>query len=555
MSKPSPPAPSGATYQRVPDFLEHWSRTAFVRTTVASGVALFAGGWLWWPLWLLLLPWTAFAWRGWADMQQTHHALLRNYPVLGHARYILESVRPEIQQYFVESDSGGRPFDREDRSVVYQRAKEASDTVPFGTRDDYYELGAEWLRHSLYPAAVPEENLRVRVGGPRCTQPYDLALLNVSAMSYGSLSRNAVMALNQGARMGGFAHNTGEGGIAPHHLQGGDLIWQVGTGYFGCRTLDGEFDPEAFRSNATRPSVKMIELKLSQGAKPAHGGILPAAKVTPEIATIRGVPLGQDVISPPAHTAFRGPHGLLRFIEQLRELSGGKPVGFKLCVGDPVELMALVHAMLDLDLTPDFISVDGAEGGTGAAPMEFSDRVGTPLDEGLTLLDDALRGAGLRSRIRILSAGKIATGFHVIRQLALGADACSSARAMMFALGCIQALKCNTNHCPTGIATQDAELMKGLNVSTKALRVRSFQSKTVQAVAELVGAAGLERPGSLQRRHIVRRCSTTTVHDLAHIFPPCADGALLTDDGPPELQAVWREGRAAASRWHDAEPT
>lgn len=541
--------PPEGVYPRVPDFLEHWSPRMFVRTAAVSGVVLLVIGLLWWPFWLLLVPWAALAWRGWADMNQTHHAILRNYPLLGHLRYLLESIRPEIQQYFVESSSDGRPFDREDRTVVYQRAKNAPDTVPFGTRDDYYALGAEWLRHSLYPTAAADVAHSVLVGGPQCTQPYALSLLNVSAMSYGSLSRNAIMALNQGARMGGFAHNTGEGGIAPHHLQGGDLVWQVGTGYFGCRTLEGEFDREKFRENAARDSVKMIELKLSQGAKPAHGGILPAAKVTPEIARIRGVVVGEDVLSPPAHTAFEGPRGLIRFIQELRELADGKPVGFKICVGQPAEFMAVVHAMIDLDITPDFITVDGAEGGTGAAPMEFSDRVGTPLDEGLAFVHDTLRGAGLRDRIRLISAGKIATGFHMVRQMALGADACNSARAMMFSLGCIQALKCNTNHCPTGIATQDAELMKGLNVSNKALRVQAFQAKTVHAALELIGAAGLTSAEELRRHHVVRRCSTAGVKDLSELYPRCTEGSLLDGTAPVDLLEQWHRARRQADRW------
>lgn len=541
-----------AVYHRVPDFVDHWSRGTFLVVSAVWAAGALGAGWFYRPALWLLLPWALFALRGALDMRQPHHALLRNFPVIGHLRYLLESMRPELRQYFVEGDDEGNPFDREDRSVVYQRAKDAVDSMPFGTRNDLYAVGTEWLQHSLYPRVVPEEARRVTIGGPECTRPYAAALLNVSAMSYGSLSRNALLALNEGAREGGFYHNTGEGGISSHHLErGGDLVWQIGTGYFGCRTPEGRFDPERFRDQAAREAVKMVEVKLSQGAKPAHGGILPAGKVTPEIAEIRGVPLGRDVISPPMHTAFDGPYGLLEFVARLRALAGGKPVGFKLCVGNPIEVLALCHAMRDTGLTPDFITIDGAEGGTGAAPIEFSNHVGTPLDEALTFVDDALRGAGLRERVRLISSGKIATGFHLVRHLALGADLCNSARAMMFALGCIQALKCNTNRCPTGVATQDPALMAGLDPANKAIRVRSFQEKTVESALELIGAAGLDSPRALRRYHVVRRTSTSACQDLAHVFPPLAPGDLVEGRAPAELQRWWElaRRRADAAPW------
>lgn len=539
---PAPPTMrKNPRYTRVPDLIEQWSVAAWRNTVVALSVvfvalALLVSGWF---ALGLALPLALFA-IGMLDISQPHHAILRNFPVLGHARYLLESLRPEFRQYFVEDDFELTPFPREHRSVIYQRAKGAMETVPFGTHHDVYAVGAEWISHSLTPGQVPEGHRRVRIGEGRCRKPYAAALLNVSAMSFGSLSKNAILALNSGASRGGFFHNTGEGGISPHHTApGGDLVWQVGTGYFGCRDEEGAFDRGAFRRNATRTSVKMIELKLSQGAKPAHGGILPGHKVTPEIAAIRGVRVGETVHSPPQHTAFSGPTGLLEFLTELRELSGGKPVGFKLCVGNPVELLAIVRAMVDTGLVPDFITVDGSEGGTGAAPVEFTNSVGWPLAEGLAFVHNALLGANLRHEIKLISAGKIATGFHVVRQLALGADLCNSARAMMMALGCIQALKCNTNHCPVGVATQDPKLMKGLVVSDKAERVARFQAKTVEAALELMGAAGIEHPDDLRPWHIQRRVSATSVADLSVIYPTIPVGSLLEGTAPEALQRLW----------------
>ncbi len=482
---------------------------------------------------------------GVADMVQTRQAVRRNFPVIGHMRYLLEKIRPEINQYFVESNHDGTPFSRHDRSVIYQRAKGDVDTLPFGTQLDVYAPGYEWINHSLAPVHVDPEKSRVLVGGPDCRQPYSASVFNVSGMSYGSLSKNAILALNAGARRGGFAHNTGEGGLSPHHLEpGGDLIWQVGTGYFGCRDRTGRFSVEEFSKRALLPAVKMIEIKLSQGAKPGHGGILPARKLTPEIAEIRGVTLGQDVLSPPAHSAFSTPEGLLRFVQQLRDASGGKPIGFKLCVGKRHEFLGIVKAMLATGITPDFITVDGAEGGTGAAPMEFSDSVGTPLDEGLSFVHNALVGAGVRPHIRVIASGKINTGFQIATKVALGADMCSAARAMMFAIGCIQALRCNTNQCPTGVATQNPELVKGLHVGDKSVRVARYHNETVKSFFEVLGAAGLSGPDELKPWFIMRRVGATEIRSYHELYPPMEAGALLVEPVTGPMAGAFHTARA-----------
>jgi glutamate synthase domain-containing protein 2 len=511
----------------------------------AAVVALVAAAALVWPpvLWSLVVVVPAIL-RGVADMLQTKQAVRRNFPLIGHGRYLLEQIRPEINQYFVESNSDGRPFSRNDRSVVYQRAKGELDTLPFGTQRDVYAAGYEWINHSLAPVHPDPAFSRVLVGGGACSQPYSASIFNVSAMSYGSLSRNAVLALNAGARAGGFAHNTGEGGLSPYHLEpGGDLIWQIGTGYFSCRTPDGRFDPDAFASRAALPGVKMIEVKLSQGAKPGHGGILPAAKLTPEIVEIRGVAPGRDVVSPPAHTAFTTPIGLLRFLALLREASGGKPVGFKLCVGKRHEFFGIVKAMLESGIAPDFITIDGAEGGTGAAPLEFSDSVGTPLNEGLAFVHYALVGAGLRDRIRLIASGKVNTGFQIATKVALGADMCNAARAMMFALGCIQALRCNTNRCPTGVATQDPALVRGLHVGDKSERVARFHRETVKSFFEVLGAAGLREPCALKPWYVMRRVSSGEVRSYHDIYPPIEPGALLTSSVNGSIGHAWSAAR------------
>ena len=466
------------------------------------------------------------------DFFQTKHAVLRNFPIIGHFRYFFEMIRPEINQYFIESNTDGVPFSREQRSVVYQRAKKVLDTLPFGTQKDVYEVGYEWVNHSLKPVHVDPKDLRISVGGPQCKKPYSASILNISAMSFGALSKNAVMALNQGAELDGFAHNTGEGGISKYHQQGGDLIWQIGTGYFGCRTEDGRFCPKQFAEKAALDEVKMIELKLSQGAKPGHGGILPAAKITKEISEIRSVPMGKDVNSPPYHKEFSSPIGLMEFIQKLRDLSGGKPVGFKLCVGKRREFFAICKAINKTGIYPDFIVVDGGEGGTGAAPLEFSNHIGTPLIAALVLVHNALVGFSLRDKIRIFSSGKIASGFGVVKQLCLGADACYSARAMMMALGCIQALRCNSNHCPVGVTTHDPELVDGLVVSDKKIRVANYHRETIESVAEIIGAMGIKNVDDLRRWHIMRRVGPNEVKHYGEIYDFLNRGELLKEPLP-----------------------
>ena len=482
-----------------------------------------------WPYTLLSLLVTGpMILIGVRDMTQTSRSIRRNFPVLGHMRYLLERIRPEIQQYFIETNQNGVPFSRKHRSVVYQRSKKALETLPFGTQLDVYENGYEWVNHSLAPRSLGHKDLRVKVGGPQCKHPYEASVFNISAMSYGALSKNAIMALNSGAKMGRFAHNTGEGGLTPHHLApGGDLIWEVGTGYFSCRNPDGSFSPERFAERAAQPAVKMIEIKLSQGAKPGHGGILPAGKVTAEVAAIRGVPLGQDVVSPPAHSVFSTPIGLLEFVQRLRELSGGKPIGFKLCIGKRREFISICKAMVKTGIMPDYIAIDGGEGGTGAAPLEFSDHMGCPLNEGLVFAHNALVGYDLRRHMRIFVSGKITTGFDIISKIAMGADVCYSARGMMMALGCIQALQCNTNTCPTGVATQDPWLYEGLVVDDKKTRVYNFHKGTVHSVCELLGAMGLEDVHQLRPWHIMRRVGPFEVKHYGELFEYLEPGALL----------------------------
>ena len=462
------------------------------------------------------------------DLRQTRHALLRNYPVIGHLRFLFEWIRPEIRQYFLESDGEAVPFSRQQRSLVYQRSKAEPDKRPFGTQKNVMEAGHEWINHSLQPSTIASHDFRTSIGGERCSQPYSASLFNISAMSFGALSANAILSLNGGARRGGFAHDTGEGSISVHHrAHGGDLVWEIGSGYFGCRNDDGTFNAEKFSANATDPQVKLIELKLSQGAKPGHGGVLPGPKVTREIAAARGVPVGVDCVSPAAHSAFSTPIEMLQFIDRLRQLSGGKPVGFKLCIGHPWEWFALTKAMLQTGLLPDFIVVDGAEGGTGAAPLEFTDHVGVPLQEGLRLVHNTLVGLNLRQRIRIGCAGKIVSAFDIARAMALGADWCNSARGFMFSLGCIQAQHCHTGACPTGVATQDPARQRALVVADKTTRVANFHRQTLEALRELVQAAGLQHPNQISAAHIVRRTHEQEVRLLATLLLTVAPGALL----------------------------
>jgi glutamate synthase domain-containing protein 2 len=465
------------------------------------------------------------------DLRQTQRSILRSYPIIGHLRFALEFIRPEIRQYFIESDNEAAPFSRSQRSLVYQRAKGESDKRPFGTQLDVQAAGYEWINHSVAPSQVATHDFRLTIG-PDTAQPYSASVFNISAMSFGALSANAILALNAGAKRGGFAHDTGEGSISAHHrVNGGDLIWEIGSGYFGCRNPDGSFNPDKFADNARSPQVKLIEVKLSQGAKPGHGGVLPGPKVTTEIAEARGVPVGVDCVSPAAHSAFATPLEMMQFIAQLRELSGGKPTGIKLCIGHPWEWFAMVKAMLASGITPDFIVVDGAEGGTGAAPVEFTDHVGSPLQEGLLLVHNTLRGVGLRQRIRIGAAGKVVSAFDIARLMALGADWCNSARGFMFALGCIQAQHCHTGQCPTGVTTQDPLRQQSLVVPDKAERVYHFHQQTLHALQELVQAAGLQHPHDITAHHIVRRSSDHKVSSLAQLIQiQLPEGALLKPD-------------------------
>ena len=472
------------------------------------------------------------------DIFQKSHTIRRNYPVIGRFRYMLESIRPEIMQYFVETDTEGRPLNRILRSLVYRRAKGENDTEPFGTQMDIYHSGYEWMEHSMYAKNNPKnigEFPRLKIGGKDCKQTYFSSLLNISAMSFGSSSKNAVLAMNKGAKMGNFAQNTGEGGISDYHLEhGGDLIWQIGTGYFGCRKEDGSFNEETFRENALRPQVKMIEIKLSQGAKPGHGGILPAVKNTEEIARIRHIKPGIAVHSPPSHSVFSDPIQFMHFIKKLRDLSEGKPIGFKLYLGRKQEFMDFCEAMLFTNIKPDFITLDGGEGGTGAAPVEFSNSMGMPLREGLIFVHDTLVGFGLRKEIKVIVAGKIITGFHMARAIALGADGCNSARAMMLSVGCIQALQCNNNTCPVGVTTQNKALVKGLVVDDKAPRVKRYHEATIHSFLELIAAAGLNGPEELNRSHISKRVGMYNVQTYDEIYPYTEERCLVNIDTVPK---------------------
>ncbi len=480
---------------------------------------------------------------GLRDIAQPRHSILRNYPIVGHLRYLLEDAGPEMHQYIVENDTEGKPFNRDTRSLVYQRAKDVADKKAFGTELDVYAEGYTWMVHSVAPKPMPDDPvaaLRVRIGGAQCTEPYDSSVFNISAMSFGALGHAAITAMNTGARDGGFAHNTGEGGLSRHHLEpGGDLVWQIGTGYFGCRAADGGFSEQLFAENAGHEQVRMIELKLSQGAKPGHGGILPGKKVTGEIAAARGVPAGKDVFSPTYHRAFSTPREMLGFIARLRELSDGKPIGFKLCVGKPIEFMAIVKAMIETDTYPDFVVVDGAEGGTGAAPLEFSDNLGTPLIDGLMFVQNVLVGAGVRDRVRIGASGKLVTASAIARAMALGADFCTSARGFMFAVGCIQSQHCHTNRCPVGVATQDRKLQRALVVDDKAKRVEQFHRNTVEALAELVAAMGLDHPSELTSGMILKRDVHLRVEPFTEMAATHPPNCLIAGTAPADSQQLW----------------
>ncbi|HMJ70634.1 MAG TPA: FMN-binding glutamate synthase family protein [Cyclobacteriaceae bacterium] len=511
-------------------------RKIFILSSILVTVLILLWAYYWTAALFAFVIVAPLIYMGVVDIIQGKQSIRRNFPLLGRLRYVFEDLRPKIQQYFVESDTDGAPINRNERSVIYQRAKKQIDTVPFGTQLNVYAEGYEWMTHSIAPVDFHklDHSPRIRFGGRDCKQPYDLSVLNVSAMSFGSLSKNAILALNGGAKIGGFAHNTGEGGLSPYHLEpGGDVIWQIGTGYFGARDKAGSFNDEAFKANATKPTVKMIEIKLSQGAKPGHGGILPAKKNTPEVAAIRLVEPGTTVFSPPYHSAFSTPQELIKFVKKLRDLSGGKPVGFKLCIGRKSEFLSICKAMVKLDLYPDFITVDGGEGGTGAAPPEFTNYVGMPLLDALSFVDNSLRGFGIRNQMRLIASGKVLTGFHILRAMALGADATNCARAMMLALGCIQALECNKNTCPTGVATQDPYFMKGLDVDDKRVRVANYHKNTVESFVELMGAAGLDHPGKIDRSHVYRRVFMNLVKTYEEIYPTIPNGCLLEGGDTP----------------------
>lgn len=496
-------------------------------STFAAAAFLFLAGLLLTNWWLIIIGGLLVA-LGIYDIMQSKHAILTNYPVAGHVRYVLEDFRPEIRQYLLENDKEQVPFSRQQRALVYQRAKNVSDTNAFGTLDNLYAQGKEWFLQSALSHPLEKQDFRITVGGERCIQPHDMSVFNISAMSFGSLSANAIMALNQGAKIGGFTHDTGEGAISPYHRKfGGDLIWELGTGYFGCRTAEGNFDAQSFAEKAVDPQVKMIEIKLSQGAKPGKGGVLPSEKITQEIADTRQVLTGQDCVSPSSHSAFSTPRELVAFWQQLRDLSGGKPVGFKLCIGQPWQFMAIVKAMIETDNYPDFIVIDGAEGGTGAAPVEFMDSVGMPLIDGFLFVHNTLVGAGIREKIKLGVSGKIVSGFDIARMLALGADWCNSARGFMFAVGCIQSRSCHTNTCPVGVATQDPYRQKALDVPSKAERVANFHKNTLKSLSSIVGAVGLEHPSQLQPYHIARRLDDGQIKLLSKFFYFADEGALL----------------------------
>ena len=497
-----------------------------------------------WKFSFLLLIFIPLILMGLYDMFQSMHTIRRNFPLLGRMRYLLESIGPEMRQYFIENDTDGKPFNRLQRNLVYERSKKVIDSQPFGTQLDVYNEGYEWINHSIRAISFSNvnDNPRVKIGSSQCEKPYDASLFNISAMSFGALSKNAILALNNGAKMGEFYHNTGEGGLSPYHLQGGDVVWNIGTGYFSCRTDDGKFSYDKFVERATLDNVKMIEIKFSQGAKPGHGGILPKEKVTDEIAAIRLVSKGHDIVSPPTHSAFTTPLELMDFIKLLRKGSGGKPIGMKICIGNKSEFLSICKAMVETETYLDFVTVDGGEGGTGAAPQEYSDHVGMPLREALAFVYDALNGFGIKDQIKIICSGKVITGFDIIKNLSIGADLCNSARGMMFALGCIQALECHANTCPTGVATQDERLMKGLVPEEKSIRVARFQKETVKSAMDLMASAGIEHPDDVDRTVVSTRIDRTQVKTFHEIYPELDNGCLLNEGSVPvDFLYFWRK--------------
>ncbi|MBD3724495.1 MAG: FMN-binding glutamate synthase family protein [Flavobacteriaceae bacterium] len=519
-------------------------RKAFLVFTITSLSIIGILGYVNSKFLLLLLIFVPLILMGFFDMYQSKHTIRNNFPLLGRTRYLLEELGPEFRQYFIETDADGKPFNRLQRGMIYQRSKNVSSNKPFGTQLDVYDTGYEWINHSMNAISFDKlaENPRIKIGSSQCAKPYYASMFNISAMSYGSLSKNAVQALNAGAKMGDFFHNTGEGGLSPYHLEGGDVVWNIGTGYFSTRTPDGKFSVEEFSKRATLDNVKMIEIKFSQGAKPGHGGILPKAKVTDEIANIRLVSKGHDIISPPKHSAFSTPLELMDFVKLLRENSGGKPIGMKLCVGNKSEFIAICKAMVQTQTYLDFITVDGGEGGTGAAPPEYSDHVGMPMRDAIAFVYDCLKGFGLKDEIKIIASGKVVSGFDIIRALSLGADLCNSARGMMMALGCIQALECHANTCPTGVATQDPDLVKGLVPQEKSVRVAQYQKETVHSALELMASAGLHHPDEVTRDVVSTRVERNVVETFAQIFPEIPNGCLLNEQSvPASFLYFWRK--------------
>ncbi|KQS45844.1 MAG: FMN-binding glutamate synthase family protein [Flavobacteriaceae bacterium] len=524
-------------------------RKAFVVLSITILAIIGIMTYINWKASFLLLIFIPLIIMGLYDMFQSKKTIRRNFPLVGRMRYLLESLGPGVRQYFIEKDLDGKPFNRLERSLVYQRSKKETDSNPFGTQLDIYEVGYQWINHSIkaIPFSKVDSNPRIRIGSSQCEKPYDASLYNISAMSFGSLSRNAIQALNAGAKQGGFYHNTGEGGLSPYHLEGGDVVWNIGTGYFSCRDDDGNFSYEQYAKRAVLDNVKMIEIKFSQGAKPGHGGILPKEKVTDEIAAIRLVSKGKDIISPPTHSAFSTPLELMDFIKLLRKGSGGKPIGMKICIGNKSEFIAICKAMVETETYFDFITVDGGEGGTGAAPQEYSDHVGMPLRDALAFVYDCLVGFGIKNQIKIICSGKIITGFDIIKTLATGADLCNSARGMMFALGCIQALECHANTCPTGVATQDPRLVKGLVPEEKSIRVARFQHETVKSAMELMASAGICHPDEVDRHVVSMRVDRTKIQTFAETYPELENGCLLNENTVPEnFRSFWKKAAAAS---------
>lgn len=479
------------------------------------------------------------------DVLQRDDNILRNYPVVGHLRYLALKVRPEIHQYFIAGEQESRPFNWEIRQHITFYAHNLNSYHPFGTVHNIHAMDYDNTEHSMIVKDVPEEEFRVLVGGDQCSKPYLASRINISAMSYGALSQTAVEAFNRAAKLGNFAQNTGEGGLSKYHLEpGGDIIFQVGTGYFSCRTKDGKFDPERFKACAVHEQVKMIELKISQGAKPSHGGVLPGVKVSKEIAAVRLVEPFVDCISPPMHSAFSTPIGMMEFIQKLRELSGGKPVGFKICIGKFHEFLAIIKAMLQTKILPDFITIDGAEGGTGAAPLEFTNYIGTPLDDALIFAHNALVGTGLRDKIRLIASGKMTNGFDMLSKAALGADMFNMARSMMFSLGCVQSRRCHNNTCPTGITTQNPALYYAVVPHKKAPEIVSYYERTKKRFLLILGACGLEKFSNISPDLIRRRIDVNTTKTYGEIYHYLQPNELLEKPEQTPYAASWARAQA-----------